>query len=216
MNTSVCLPIPVPFTSKHEKRMASPNGYGNNLWQMPLLYPQGSLKQPAKNRAFNNPEQDHNNFSPNKLARTMTTPTDPVHDMAISNKVTLEDVMFQNERHGSSSRSDQYTVTDSCQSATPELQMDSRSPESETANNKKSKRSRNGCLTCRYRKKRCCETKPACRECSRLGLDCKWPAPGTENKNRSKNNRQSRDEMDHEVYGTIKILRGIVAYKSDE
>ncbi|GME84186.1 unnamed protein product [[Candida] boidinii] len=77
----------------------------------------------------------------------------------------------------------------------------------------KAKRSRKGCLTCRHRKKRCCENKPRCKECERLGLNCKWPMPGTENKNRSKNNQFNHDEMKHEIYGTIKILRGIVDYR---
>lgn len=81
---------------------------------------------------------------------------------------------------------------------------------------KKSKRSRLGCLTCRHRKKRCCETKPRCTECSRLGLNCTWPIPGTERKNRSKNNRISHDEMYHSIYGPIKILRGVVEYKSND
>ncbi|CDK27766.1 unnamed protein product [Kuraishia capsulata CBS 1993] len=79
----------------------------------------------------------------------------------------------------------------------------------------KVKRSRKGCLTCRHRKKRCCESKPKCTECQRLDLPCKWPLPGTENKNRSKNNDFSRDEIKHEIYGRIKVLRGIVDYKLD-
>lgn len=81
--------------------------------------------------------------------------------------------------------------------------------------NSKSKRSRNGCLTCRQRKKRCCETKPKCSECVRLNLNCRWPEPGNEHKNRSKHNQYiiSNDEMHHETYGIIKVLRGVVEYK---
>ncbi|ODV87433.1 hypothetical protein CANARDRAFT_26831 [[Candida] arabinofermentans NRRL YB-2248] len=77
----------------------------------------------------------------------------------------------------------------------------------------KAKRSRNGCLTCRQRKKKCCETRPGCSECSRLSIRCRWPTPGSERRNRSKNNHFNHDEMNHELYGTIKILRGVVDYK---
>lgn len=78
-----------------------------------------------------------------------------------------------------------------------------------------SKRSRMGCLTCRSRKKRCCETKPKCTECARLKLNCVWPKPGTEHKNKPKDAKQDENTIDHEVYGTIKVLRGIVEYRSD-
>lgn len=78
------------------------------------------------------------------------------------------------------------------------------------------KRSRLGCTTCRQRKKRCCETKPKCTECTRLKLNCIWPVPGTEHKNKSKELKEEENVMYHEVYGKIKVLRGIVDYKSDE
>lgn len=85
------------------------------------------------------------------------------------------------------------------------------------AHGAKSKRSRTGCLTCRQRKKRCCETKPICAECERLSIKCRWPVPGSERKNKSKNQpRISHDEMYHEVYGVIKVLRGVVEYKIEE
>ncbi|KAL1864990.1 hypothetical protein VTK73DRAFT_5540 [Phialemonium thermophilum] len=38
-------------------------------------------------------------------------------------------------------------------------------------------RVRTGCLTCRRRKKKCCETKPVCRGCKRNKLSCQWPRP---------------------------------------
>ncbi|ORY86693.1 fungal-specific transcription factor domain-domain-containing protein [Leucosporidium creatinivorum] len=41
----------------------------------------------------------------------------------------------------------------------------------------KKSRSRSGCLTCRKYHKRCCETKPTCERCSRLGHECSWPEP---------------------------------------
>lgn len=78
----------------------------------------------------------------------------------------------------------------------------------------KTKRSRMGCLTCRGRKKRCCETRPSCTECERLGLKCNWPIPGMEYRNRSKNNKfmDDRNVVDT-PYGKIKILRGVVSKK---
>ncbi|KAG7812449.1 hypothetical protein KL921_001681 [Ogataea angusta] len=87
------------------------------------------------------------------------------------------------------------------------------SPCSGSGTPEKAKRSRRGCLTCRQRKKKCCETRPTCSECSRLMIRCRWPVPGSERKNRSKNNAISPDEMIHEAYGVIKILRGVVDYK---
>lgn len=36
--------------------------------------------------------------------------------------------------------------------------------------------SRNGCLTCRMRKKKCDEIRPLCTNCAGKGLECKWPA----------------------------------------
>lgn len=82
------------------------------------------------------------------------------------------------------------------------------------ANRSRNKRSRGGCLTCRQRKKRCCESKPICSECKRLNIKCRWPVPGSERKNKSKNQpHMSHDEVYHEVYGVIKVLRGVVDYK---
>ncbi|KKP06988.1 hypothetical protein THAR02_00867 [Trichoderma harzianum] len=45
-------------------------------------------------------------------------------------------------------------------------------------------RVRTGCFTCRSRKKKCDETKPACSGCKRNKLVCKWPARGGETSNR--------------------------------
>lgn len=77
----------------------------------------------------------------------------------------------------------------------------------------KVKRSRMGCLTCRQRKKRCCETKPNCYECRRLSLNCMWPSPGFEHKNRPKHGRNENEGMHYDpFFGNIKILRGIVEF----
>lgn len=81
---------------------------------------------------------------------------------------------------------------------------------------KVAKRSRMGCLTCRQRKKRCCETRPKCTECLRLRLTCTWPKPGTEHKNKPKEVKSEENTIEHDVYGKIKVLRGIVEYRSDQ
>lgn len=77
----------------------------------------------------------------------------------------------------------------------------------------KTKRSRMGCLTCRGRKKRCCERRPKCSECDRLGLKCNWPIPGMENKNKPRNNNILNDGLINSPFGKIKVLRGIVSKK---
>ncbi|KAK2021866.1 hypothetical protein LX32DRAFT_223916 [Colletotrichum zoysiae] len=38
-------------------------------------------------------------------------------------------------------------------------------------------RQRRGCLTCRYRKKKCHQEYPVCNHCSRLNLVCRWEGP---------------------------------------
>ncbi|ODV80525.1 uncharacterized protein CANTADRAFT_20111 [Suhomyces tanzawaensis NRRL Y-17324] len=96
------------------------------------------------------------------------------------------------------------------------LQSGGRSYSSQGKSNKPvAKRSRMGCLTCRQRKKRCSESKPKCAECSRLRLNCVWPTPGTERKNKPKEAKEEENTMEHEIYGKIKVLRGIVEYKSN-
>ncbi|ODQ80213.1 hypothetical protein BABINDRAFT_161183 [Babjeviella inositovora NRRL Y-12698] len=75
------------------------------------------------------------------------------------------------------------------------------------------KRSRMGCLTCRSRKKRCCESRPECYECRRLGFNCVWPVPGSEHKNRNRAARLEESMMDHAEFFKIKVLRGIVEYR---
>lgn len=50
-------------------------------------------------------------------------------------------------------------------------------------------RSRKGCYTCRRRKKRCSEEKPVCSACVRLKLECSYPLPGQERKNRKRKNQ---------------------------
>ncbi|CUM63513.1 uncharacterized protein PRCAT00001089001 [Priceomyces carsonii] len=42
---------------------------------------------------------------------------------------------------------------------------------------KVSNRSRNGCLVCKVRKKKCNEVKPVCSDCQRLGKECTWSDP---------------------------------------
>lgn len=72
------------------------------------------------------------------------------------------------------------------------------------------KRSRNGCLTCRHRKRKCCEIKPVCQECTRLGIKCEWPVVGFEYKNKSKQAKKQESIYFDEYFGEIKKLRGTI------
>lgn len=107
-----------------------------------------------------------------------------------------------------------YSVSSSTSSTSSQKTSKSGSKSGGSGGKAITKRSRMGCLTCRQRKKRCCETKPRCTECCRLGLNCVWPKPGTEHKNKPKDTKNEENTIDHDVYGKIKVLRGIVEYKS--
>lgn len=75
------------------------------------------------------------------------------------------------------------------------------------------RRSRMGCLTCRRRKKRCDENRPLCGECKRLRLNCSWPEPGKEYRNRTK--KLCSISVAGSPYSGIKVLRGVVEYKRE-
>lgn len=105
--------------------------------------------------------------------------------------------------------------SDSTNSSRTSSRANSRPRQGSFSGQKGTKRSRMGCLTCRQRKKRCCETRPKCSECQRLRLICQWPKPGTEHKNKPKELKNEENMMDHHIYGKIKVLRGIVEYRSN-
>ncbi|GAA5951986.1 hypothetical protein JCM3765_005160 [Sporobolomyces pararoseus] len=66
----------------------------------------------------------------------------------------------------------------STSSLSPDPSTTGQQSTSTTATGKPKKtRTRNGCLTCRARKKRCDEQRPQCNGCSRLALECKWEDP---------------------------------------
>ncbi|ODV86798.1 hypothetical protein CANARDRAFT_27187 [[Candida] arabinofermentans NRRL YB-2248] len=87
--------------------------------------------------------------------------------------------------------------------------------EKESSSSRISKRSRKGCLTCRFRKRKCCERRPICTECDRLGIKCSWITNGLENKNKSKKNPHflRNDECYDVNFGVIKIIRGKIDYR---
>lgn len=60
-------------------------------------------------------------------------------------------------------------------------------------------RSRMGCFTCRKRKKRCDEGKPVCKACERLKLECSYPVPGQERRNRRRSGVISTDSSVNEL-----------------
>lgn len=45
-----------------------------------------------------------------------------------------------------------------------------------TPRRRKFKKSVDGCLNCKKRRKKCDETKPECKNCIRRGIECRWPA----------------------------------------
>lgn len=47
-------------------------------------------------------------------------------------------------------------------------------------------------------------------------MKCRWPVPGYERKNKSRTRPLANDEVYHEVYGRIKVLRGVVEYSVEE
>ncbi|PSK43750.1 Transcriptional activator protein UGA3 [Elsinoe australis] len=51
------------------------------------------------------------------------------------------------------------------------------SKDPKSASSKQHKRSRSGCFTCRLRRKKCDEAKPACKACKHLGLRCDYKRP---------------------------------------
>lgn len=75
-------------------------------------------------------------------------------------------------------------------------------------------RVRTGCFTCRSRKKKCDETKPACSGCKRNKLVCNWPTRGGETSNRRvevtsthhSNIRHVGDENSNSVSKTNRIV----------
>lgn len=75
--------------------------------------------------------------------------------------------------------------------------------------------SRNGCLTCKSRKRKCDELRPVCGECQRVNITCIY-------NNFDDNLQSSDDEHDKKLasnettvlgLGVVKILRGKVEYK---
>lgn len=76
-------------------------------------------------------------------------------------------------------------------------------------------RGKNGCLTCRRRKKKCSLCKPICRECERLKLPCAWPSE-PDKQTLPSGSEVPPDWYDHPKYGMIRILRGQISYKSEE
>ncbi|KAF6071698.1 hypothetical protein FOB64_001403 [Candida albicans] len=49
---------------------------------------------------------------------------------------------------------------------------------------------------------------------SQLRLNCTWPKPGTEHKNKPKDQKDDENTIEHAEFGRIKVLRGIVEYRS--
>lgn len=178
-----------PLENQQEGLSSSPYQY----MQYPLQQPpvMGPAFQNNLNPNFNNNQEFHGEWDP-----------------SISSADRNGLVASRDSKDSSHSRSS----VDQSSSETSRSLSDQAKPRS--ASGGVTKRSRMGCLTCRQRKKRCCETRPKCSECLRLRLNCVWPKPGTEHKNKSKEVKSQENTIDHDVYGKIKVLRGIVEYRS--
>ncbi|SCV06245.1 LANO_0H25290g1_1 [Lachancea nothofagi CBS 11611] len=64
------------------------------------------------------------------------------------------------------------------------------------------RRSKNGCLTCRNRRKKCDEVKPQCSGCARNMLDCNWPSPFSKEHLR---NPENNEPGLHQKYSFIHV-----------
>ncbi|GAA5938710.1 Zn(II)2Cys6 transcription factor [Sporobolomyces koalae] len=68
----------------------------------------------------------------------------------------------------------------------------------------KKTRTRNGCLTCRARKKRCDEQRPACTGCSRLALECEWEdAERSAIERRERREQRKREKVENKQRGPV-------------
>lgn len=136
-------------------------------------------------------------------------------NIVMNQSLKQEDIVGFNRTNSSSLNNSLYhLLDDNSGSNSPVINPASPNITRTSKNSKQSntKRSRMGCLTCRGRKKRCCEQRPTCAECDRLGLKCNWPIPGLEYRNRSKNNKYLNDRNIVDTpYGKIKVLRGVVS-----
>ncbi|CCH46201.1 hypothetical protein BN7_5792 [Wickerhamomyces ciferrii] len=91
---------------------------------------------------------------------------------------------------------------------------------------KKFKKSLDGCLCCKKRRKKCDEAKPICQNCTRIGLNCEWPShvdtsasvtpkitpnvtPGPPDSNQQINSRSSQqDQNPFRINGNISKDQG--------
>ncbi|GMK57954.1 hypothetical protein CspeluHIS016_0407880 [Cutaneotrichosporon spelunceum] len=84
------------------------------------------------------------------------------------------------------------------------------SPSSEGRTRAKFRRSKDGCLTCRRRRKRCdLDPGPACKTCQRLKLTCEWPDPlarGASNARSVRSTPQPRRPDAHPQFDPLGLL----------
>lgn len=57
-------------------------------------------------------------------------------------------------------------------------------------------RSKNGCLTCRSKRKKCDEVRPICTGCTRSNLECTWPTP---------DKSQAEEQLSSQVDGVLNV-----------
>ncbi|GAA5823960.1 hypothetical protein JCM11251_003359 [Rhodosporidiobolus azoricus] len=81
------------------------------------------------------------------------------------------------------------------------------SPASRTTTLKVHRRGRDGCLSCRQRKKKCGLERPCCKACVRLELECEWEGPQheEERKRRRLERREEREKSEKERRELVKL-----------
>lgn len=79
-------------------------------------------------------------------------------------------------------------------------------------------RSKTGCLTCRRRKKKCDETKPQCKACVRLKLECEWPTltPSSFNKTATNSIKQLPSSKKHKTLENTRTKKEYISNTVDQ
>ncbi|KAF5657283.1 transcriptional regulatory pro-1 [Fusarium heterosporum] len=79
------------------------------------------------------------------------------------------------------------------------------------------RRSRNGCYTCRRRRKKCDEATPTCADCKRMGLTCEYKKPMYWSHETNKGRTDSRKFVEHKIRSgkPFRIIQNSIASSSN-
>ncbi|GMM33483.1 hypothetical protein DASC09_008080 [Saccharomycopsis crataegensis] len=208
------------FSQQDVRPASSPSFQINTSTNIPMVYadPLGPSPSSFENLGFQNPNFQMNDFLHKPIS--MVSKNDiQVLNTQNTESDTVSSLVSQKKSSASASRSNKSGPNSPISGLNSPGSNQSSGAEYNKINKqgKPKKRSRLGCLTCRGRKKRCCERKPVCVECERIGLKCNWPKPGTEYRNRSKNNNLTGDrDVIETSLGKMKVMRGVISKRSYE